>query len=844
MTKKESGWWMEGGRSSRIAERRAATISMVCSEPVICNDNPLTRLDNVFSPHDGNARVYDNAAKRLVRRVMEGYNGTVFAYGMTGTGKTFSMQGTANQPGTIPLAITDIFSYIRENPVREFLLRVSYLEIYNEKIFDLLNQSTPGTQQEDIKLREDSKRGVYASPLKEEIVQSPNQLLRVISRGDQARRTGSTQFNARSSRSHAVVQIVVESRERVSSQGGSPEKDARRSNKILPGGVLVSTLSLIDLAGSEKAAENKERRTEGSHINKSLLTLGTVIARLTGDEEKEDGAKPGDKGKSATHLPYRDSKLTRLLQPALSGNSLVSILCTIQLSSATTSASSTSAHTGETLNTLKFASRAKNNIVSHAKKNESNTSGDPNSRALLDRYRNEIQELRAQLEAQSKAQAKAKEEAEEDDEYLYDRRKEEELERQERTRHEEQMLEMQLARTALKERIGHLNRLILSSKSLGVNSSGRFSSASMPLHRMSSMSHVSHPDFGRPVSLRSRDSLASHAESQRDSYRTSTQTLEVPNTDEHPLRRKVSAGSITMGVFPAVQTSQLAEESEYEDDSAGPGGDGEATLIRQNNMLQADLSDKNRYIATLEKRLLQARRSSNSRASMSFSNRGSAAIMEEPNTDALVREKDREIEELRAKLDDQTRMVQALRSATRKRETLEGGVKPLAAVTDASTQTTAIETPIPQQQPDSSDIFSQLDVPRATSSRKSPSISSHKSNTSGHHHHARTLSPVALLTPSRSLDSSAVYTGPAEHSKAIAAAARLQGATRRRSVDEMTALLDQMIADKVESGHLTRGERGSLRAKRDTVMEKSRSLSPPPHVVEGPTESGAERKAE
>jgi centromeric protein E len=840
MTKTESGWWTEGDRSSRIAERRAAITSMVRSKHVNCKDNTLTQLDNVFSPHDGNARVYDNAAKRLVRRVMEGYNGTVFAYGMTGTGKTFSMQGTANQPGTIPLAITDIFSYIRENPEREFLLRVSYLEIYNEKIFDLLNQSTPGTQQEDIKLREDSKRGVYASPLKEEIVQSPNQLLRVISRGDQARRTGSTQFNARSSRSHAVVQIVVESRERVSSQGGSPEKEARRSNKILPGGVLVSTLSLIDLAGSEKAAANKERRTEGSHINKSLLTLGTVIARLTGDEDKEDGAKAGDKDKSAKHLPYRDSKLTRLLQPALSGNSLVSILCTIQLSSAATSAATTGAHTGETLNTLKFASRAKNNIVSHAKKNESNTSGDPNSRALLDRYRNEIQELRAQLEAQSKAQIKAKEDAEEDEEFLFDRRKEEELERQERTRHEEQMLEMQLARTALKERIGHLNRLILSSKSLGVNSSGRFSSASMPLHRMSSMSHVSQPDFGRPVSLRSRDSLASHPESYRDSYRTSTQTLEVPNTDEHPLRRKVSAGSITMGVFPAAQTSQLAEESEYEDDSAGPGGDGEASLIRQNNMLQADLSDKNRYIATLEKRLLQARRSSNSRASMSFSNRGSAAIMEEPDTDALA-EKDREIEELRAKLDDQTRMVQALRSATRKRETLEGGVKPPTAVTDASTQTTALETPLadhPQQQSDPSDLLSQLEIPRATSSRKSPSISSQKSN--GSHHHQRTLSPVALLTPSRSLDSSAVYTGPAEHSKAAAAAARLHGATRRRSVDEMTALLDQMIADKVESGHLERGERGSLRAKRDTVMEKSRSLSPPIRV-ERPTESGAER---
>ena len=242
---------------------------------------------------------------------------------------------------------------------------------------------------------------------------------------------------------------------------------------------------------------------------------------------------------------------------------------------------------------------------------------------------------------------------------------------------------------------------------------------------------------------------------------------------------------------------------------------------------------------------------------MSFSNRGSTAIMEEPCTDSIVREKDREIEELRAKLDDQTRMVQALRSATRKRETLEGsGPKNPAAVTDASTQTTALEptlTADQQQQPDHTD-FSQLLIPRATSSRKSPSISSHKSNTSSnhhhhhHHHHPRTLSPVALLSPSRSLDSSAISTtsgGPtADHSKATAAAARLQGATRRRSVDEMTALLDQMIADKVESGHMVRGERGSLRAKRDTVMEKSRSLSPPIKVVEKGLPLAAEGGAE
>src|SRR5690242_17150636 len=190
---------------------------------------------------------------------MEGYHGTVFAYGMTGTGKTFSMQGTATNPGVIPLAITDIFSYIRETPHREFLLRVSYLEIYNEKIHDLLSgpivgmNGQPGPQ-EEIKLREDSKRGVYATPLKEEIVQSPTQLLRVIARGDNARRVAGTQFNARSSRSHAVVQIVVESRERA--PGPSSNGNSQKRAAIVPGGVRVSTLSLIDLAGSEKAADN------------------------------------------------------------------------------------------------------------------------------------------------------------------------------------------------------------------------------------------------------------------------------------------------------------------------------------------------------------------------------------------------------------------------------------------------------------------------------------------------------------------------------------------------------------------------------------------------------------
>jgi len=784
------------------------------------------RYDNVFSPHDQNARVYDAAAKRLVRRVMEGYHGTVFAYGMTGTGKTFSMQGTASSPGVIPLAITDIFSYIRENPNREFLLRVSYLEIYNEKIFDLLSQSTPGVvEDQDIKLREDPKRGIYATPLKEEIVQSPNQLLRVIARGDLARRTAGTQYNARSSRSHAVVQIVVESRERT-------PVSAAKGDKPLPGGVLVSTLSLIDLAGSEKAAENKERRMEGSHINKSLLTLGTVIARLSGEEEKEkeDGGKLAekDKEKSAKHLPYRDSKLTRLLQPALSGESLVSILCTIQLSSIGTSAATSGLHTGETLQTLKFASRAKNSIVSHAKRNESNPGVDAGSRALLDRYRIEIQELRSQLDQQSKE----REGSDTQNDAAIDMKVERELERQEKERHEEQMLEMQLARTALKERISHLNRLILSSRSLGVNSdSGRISSMSVPVNRISVLSSN---EFGRPVSIRSRLSSSSgQSREKRDSNAIQEEEDGVNDAN------RISTVSTVPSLLPTQQHHRsLDDENDnaLEEDEAHevPTFDvlGDASLLQQNRMLHADLADKNRYIATLEKRLLQARRTSRSRVSMSLQPR-SLPIMDPlpPNnstdTDALAREKDRQIEELKAKLDDQTRMVTALRSASRKRDALESNrvASPLEdQARPASAQIVGLGIP---SRTNSSRLSNRSVRPQTRSKNLSnghvsnPSDSTVSRSSTGAaaatpSYQKTPLSPMALLSPSGSehSDDAGVLRSPGKLQ-------RRSREFRRRSVDEMTMLLDQMIQDKVESGQALRGKTGSLRMKRDTVLDRT-----------------------
>jgi centromeric protein E len=654
---------------------------------------------------------------------MEGYHGTVFAYGMTGTGKTFSMQGTATSPGIIPLAITDIFSFIRETPQREFLLRVSYLEIYNEKIHDLLaGQPAPGVPQEEIKLREDSKRGVYATPLKEEIVQSPTQLLRVIARGDLARRVAGTQFNARSSRSHAVVQIVVESRERIAANVSSAES---KRQALLPGGVRVSTLSLIDLAGSERAAEDKERRTEGAHINKSLLTLGTVIAKLSVDDKSKPAS---EKAKDSKHLPYRDSKLTRLLQPALAGNSLISILCTIQIGSAGSIASAQN-HTLETLNTLKFASRAKNNIVSHAKKAEDafGGAGDAGSRALLDRYRMEIQDLKKQLESQGK---KEKTQDKEDDTPIETAEilKAKELEQEQR--HEEQMLEMQLARTALKERIEHLNRLILSSKSIGVNNS----------RSISQMSN-------------GRQSVMTNGENGNQSARSSTQTLSPPI-----LNRNSSSGSMRSFRQSTASTVINEQGEEEEEDSMGENGDGNATAALQIRALQADLADKNRYISTLEKRLLQARRSSHSRVSMSFGQR--AAMGEDGGWENLVREKDGEIAELRARLDDKERMVSALRSAARKRDVAD------------LTVDTASSSPVDR--------------------RSNSSSASHSARQHGHggmRNHS--MSPRTSAASPR-------VSGGLQSPLGITMLSPEKNKTK--SVDEMTKLLDEMITERVHNG--------------------------------------------
>ncbi|XP_022768152.1 kinesin-like protein KIN-7C, mitochondrial isoform X2 [Durio zibethinus] len=308
-------------------------------------------FDRVFGPATTTRHVYDVAAQHVVSGAMEGINGTVFAYGVTSSGKTHTMHGEQKSPGIIPLAVKDVFATIQETPGREFLLRVSYLEIYNEVINDLLDPTG-----QNLRIREDAQ-GTYVEGIKEEVVLSPAHALSLIASGEEHRHVGSNNFNLLSSRSHTIFTLTIESSPRGEKNG---EED-----------VTLSQLNLIDLAGSEssKTETTGLRRKEGSYINKSLLTLGTVISKLT------DG--------KATHIPYRDSKLTRLLQSSLSGHGRISLICTV------TPASSNSE---ETHNTLKFAHRSKR-VEIKASQNKI-----MDEKSLIKKYQKEISSLKHELE--------------------------------------------------------------------------------------------------------------------------------------------------------------------------------------------------------------------------------------------------------------------------------------------------------------------------------------------------------------------------------------------------------------------------------------------------------------
>ncbi|XP_051822670.1 centromere-associated protein E [Antechinus flavipes] len=312
-------------------------------------------LDRVFHTDETTEKVYEEIAVPIIRSAIQGYNGTIFAYGQTASGKTYTMMGSADGLGVIPKAVNDIFKKIKEIPEREFLLRVSYMEIYNETITDLLCDTR---KMKPLEIREDFNRNVYVADLTEEVVSTPELALQWIKKGERNRHYGKTKMNQRSSRSHTIFRMILESREK-----GDPSN--------CDGAVMVSHLNLVDLAGSERASQTGAegvRLKEGCNINRSLFILGQVIKKLS------DGQAGG-------FINYRDSKLTRILQNSLGGNAKTLIICTI-----------TPVSFDETLSTLQFASTAK------YMKNTPHVNEVLDDEALLKRYRKEIIDLKKQLE--------------------------------------------------------------------------------------------------------------------------------------------------------------------------------------------------------------------------------------------------------------------------------------------------------------------------------------------------------------------------------------------------------------------------------------------------------------
>ncbi|CAN9499518.1 unnamed protein product [Ophioblennius macclurei] len=324
-------------------------------------------FDMVFDPSAKQIEVYRSVVVPILDEVFMGYNCTVFAYGQTGTGKTFTMEGERSPndeftweedplAGIIPRTLHQIFEKLSENGT-EFSIKVSLLEIYNEELFDLLTPSDDVAER--LQLFDDprTKLGVVVKGLEEVTVHNKDEVYQILERGAAKRRTACTLMNAYSSRSHSVFSVTIHMKE------VSPDGEEL---------VKIGKLNLVDLAGSENigrsGAVDKRAREAGS-INQSLLTLGRVITALV---EKRP------------HIPYRESKLTRILQDSLGGRTKTSIIATV---------SPSSSNLEETLSTLDYASRAKN-IINKPEVNQKLTKA-----ALIKEYTEEIRRLKCDLAA-------------------------------------------------------------------------------------------------------------------------------------------------------------------------------------------------------------------------------------------------------------------------------------------------------------------------------------------------------------------------------------------------------------------------------------------------------------
>ncbi|KAL5471016.1 hypothetical protein EMCRGX_G029088 [Ephydatia muelleri] len=341
----------------RVVDMDVPRGTVALHKPKAKSDEPPREFtfDAVYDWNSKQRDLYDETFRPLVEAVLQGYNGTIFAYGQTGTGKTYTMEGNRANPeekGVILNSFEHIYAHISQTHDEQYLVRASYLEIYQEEIRDLLSKD----QKKRLELKERPDTGVYVKDLSSFITKSIKEIDHVMNVGNQNRTVGCTYMNQHSSRSHAIFILTIECCSR-----GIDGADHIR----------VGKLNMVDLAGSErqeKTGTTGERFKEATKINLSLSALGNVISSLV------DG--------KCTHIPYRDSKLTRLLQDSLGGNAKTVMVANV---------GPADYNYEETLTTLRYADRAKS-IKNKPKINE-----DPKD-ALLREYQEEIKKLKIELE--------------------------------------------------------------------------------------------------------------------------------------------------------------------------------------------------------------------------------------------------------------------------------------------------------------------------------------------------------------------------------------------------------------------------------------------------------------
>ncbi|GBG25574.1 Kinesin-like protein KIF3B [Hondaea fermentalgiana] len=354
----------EGYEAAAIVDEQRASISLTNPSAAASEPPKVFTFDQVYGPTAQQKQIYDRTAAAIVESVCEGYNGTIFAYGQTGAGKTHTMEGCRDPPelkGIIPNSFKHIFDKIAAegSDHKQFLVRASYLEIYMEECRDLLAHNPKNK----LELKESVDSGVYVKDQRVEIVKSVAEIDRLMQEGNGKRKVGATRMNQTSSRSHSIFSIVVETSELDESSGEAK--------------IRVGKLNLVDLAGSErqsKTGATGERLEEATKINLSLSALGNVISALVGSKSQ--------------HIPYRDSKLTRLLQDSLGGNTKTVMIA---------NCGPADYNYDETLSTLRYADRAKK-IKNKPKINE-----DPKD-AMLREFQEEIMRLKAQLQAAANGQ--------------------------------------------------------------------------------------------------------------------------------------------------------------------------------------------------------------------------------------------------------------------------------------------------------------------------------------------------------------------------------------------------------------------------------------------------------